>query len=167
MSSQRPRALSWARLGALGTFLRRRNLAERKFGGYGLYRIWFWRIYYRTRWRDTSRRKLICSAESATEAISLALDSLSHALKAMCHTFLACLSRAAGSAIEAISLALHSRPSVWHIALRRCETHSQCVSLAPPRAPLKLSLLHSIVFHMPLSMVLHKTLLLRRCVTRS
>ena len=41
-------------------------------------------------------------------------------VKAMCHTFLSCLSRAAGSAIEAISLALHSRPSVWHIALRRC-----------------------------------------------
>ena len=37
--------------------------------------------------------------------------------KAMCHTFLACLSRAAGSAIEAIFLALHSRSSVWHIAL--------------------------------------------------
>ena len=33
-------------------------------------------------------------------------------LKAMCHTFLACLSRAAGSAIAAISLALHSRASV-------------------------------------------------------
>ena len=40
------------------------------------------------------------------------------AVKAMCHTFLACLSRAAGIAIEAISLALHSRPSVRHIALR-------------------------------------------------
>ena len=40
----------------------------------------------------------------------------------MCHTFLACLSRAGGSAIEAISLALHSRTSVWHIALRRCST---------------------------------------------
>ena len=45
-------------------------------------------------------------------------------IKAMCHTFLACLSRAAGSAIEAISLALHSRPSVWHIALRRGSTSS-------------------------------------------
>ena len=32
--------------------------------------------------------------------------------------------------------------------LRACETRSQCVSLAPSRAPLKLSLLHSIVFHM-------------------
>ena len=31
--------------------------------------------------------------------------------------------------------------------LRRCETYSQCVSLAPPRVPLKLSVLHSIVFH--------------------
>ena len=36
----------------------------------------------------------------------------------------------------------------FEIFLRRCETHSQCVSLAPPRAPLKLFLLHSIVFHM-------------------
>ena len=34
--------------------------------------------------------------------------------------------------------------------LRQCETHSQCVSLAPPREPLKLSLLHSIVFHIAL-----------------
>ena len=32
--------------------------------------------------------------------------------------------------------------------LRACETRSQCVFLAPPRAPLKPSLLHSIVFHM-------------------
>ena len=39
-------------------------------------------------------------------------------VKAMCHTFLACLSCSAGSAIEAISLALHSGASVWHIALR-------------------------------------------------
>ena len=66
-----------------------------------------------------------------------------HALKAMCHAFLACLSRAAGSAIkamchplsvclscsagsaiEAISLALHSGASVWHIALRLSLLHS-------------------------------------------
>ena len=33
---------------------------------------------------------------------------VSHSLMAMCHTFLACLSRAAESAIEAIFLALHS-----------------------------------------------------------
>ena len=33
---------------------------------------------------------------------------VSHSLKAMCHMFLACLSRAAGSAIEAIFFALHS-----------------------------------------------------------
>ena len=39
--------------------------------------------------------------------------------------------------------------------LRRCETYYQCVFLAPPRAPLKLSLLHSIVFHMLLSMRLN------------
>ena len=37
---------------------------------------------------------------------------VAHRLKAMCHTFLACLSRAAGSAIDAIFLALHSRASV-------------------------------------------------------
>ena len=33
-----------------------------------------------------------------------------------------CLSYSAESATKAISLALHSRASVWHIALRRCET---------------------------------------------
>ena len=38
---------------------------------------------------------------------------VSHSLKAMCHTFFACLSRAAGSAIEA--LAFHSRGFPWHI----------------------------------------------------
>ena len=38
---------------------------------------------------------------------------------AMCHTFSVCLSRSAGSAIEAISLELHSEASVWHIASRR------------------------------------------------
>ena len=32
--------------------------------------------------------------------------------------------------------------------LRACETRSQCVCLTPPRAPLKVSFLHSIVFHM-------------------
>ena len=31
--------------------------------------------------------------------------------------------------------------------LRACETRSQCISLAPPRAPLEPSLLHSIVSH--------------------
>ena len=36
---------------------------------------------------------------------------------------------------------------VLPISLRRCETRSQSLSLAPPKAPLKLSLLHSIVFH--------------------
>ena len=36
----------------------------------------------------------------------------------------------------------------WKYSLKRCETHSQFVSLAPLRAPLKLSLLHSIVFQM-------------------
>ena len=48
-------------------------------------------------------------------------------------------------------------PSVISLALRQCETHSQCVSLAPPREPLKLSLLHSIVFHIAL----------RQCETHS
>ena len=37
------------------------------------------------------------------------------------------------------------------IDLGQCEAHPQCVSLAPPREPLKLSLLHSIVFHIALS----------------
>ena len=37
--------------------------------------------------------------------------------------------------------------AVFHMLLRRCETHSQCVSLAPPREPLELSLSHSIMFH--------------------
>ena len=40
---------------------------------------------------------------------------------------------------------------VFHIILRRCETYFQCVSLVPSRAPLKLSLLHFIVFHMLLT----------------
>ena len=35
-----------------------------------------------------------------------------HRLKAMCHTFSVCLSRSAGNAIEAISLALHNKTSV-------------------------------------------------------
>ena len=39
---------------------------------------------------------------------------------------------------------------VFYIVLRQCETHSPCVSLVPPREPLKLSLLHSIVFHIAL-----------------
>ena len=38
-----------------------------------------------------------------------------------------------------------------NLPLRQCETHSLCVSLAPPREPLKLSLLHSIVFHIALN----------------
>ena len=33
----------------------------------------------------------------------------------------------------------------FKVVLRLCVTHSQCVSLIPPGAPLKLSLLHSIV----------------------
>ena len=37
---------------------------------------------------------------------------------------------------------------VFHIVLRACETRSQCVSLALPRALLKPSLLRFIVFHM-------------------
>ena len=40
--------------------------------------------------------------------------------------------------------------AVFHMLLRQCETHSQCVSLAPPREPLKLYFLHSIVFHIAL-----------------
>ena len=42
--------------------------------------------------------------------------------------------------------------------LRACETRSQCVSLAAPRAPLKPSLLHSIVFHMLLTVTNEKFL---------
>ena len=37
-------------------------------------------------------------------------------------------------------------------ALTVCETRSQCVPLAPPRAPLTLSLLHSTVLHMLLTL---------------
>ena len=36
------------------------------------------------------------------------------------------------------------------LSSRQCETRSQCVTLAPPSAPLKLSLLHSIMFHIAL-----------------
>ena len=39
-------------------------------------------------------------------------EDVEPSLKTMCYTFSVCLSRSAGSAIEAISLALHSRPSV-------------------------------------------------------
>ena len=46
-----------------------------------------------------------------------------------------------------------ARERMLSLALRRCETLN--VSLAPPRTSLKLSLSHSIVFHM----------LLRRCET--
>ena len=52
------------------------------------------------------------------------------------------LSRTCGS--------LGGTPSVISLALRRYETYSQCVSLAPPRAPLKLSLSHATVFHIAL-----------------
>ena len=38
--------------------------------------------------------------------------------------------------------------------VRACETRSQCVSFALPKAPLKLSLSNSIVFHMLLSFVI-------------
>ena len=37
----------------------------------------------------------------------------------------------------------------------QCETRSQWVSLAPARAPLKLSLFHSIVFHIVLKGLSH------------
>ena len=37
--------------------------------------------------------------------------------------------------------------------IRQCETHSQCVSLVPLREPLKLSLLHSIVFHIAIKLI--------------
>ena len=42
-------------------------------------------------------------------------------------------------------------PSVISLALRACVTRSQCVSLALPGAPLRPSLLHSIVFHILLT----------------
>ena len=45
-----------------------------------------------------------------------------------------------------------------NLQLIRCETQSQFVSLAPPSAPLKLSLLHSIVFHMLLTTPFHNKL---------
>ena len=51
---------------------------------------------------------LCCFAESATKAISLAPQSVSHALKSMWNTFSVRLPRSAESATEVISLALHS-----------------------------------------------------------
>ena len=74
-------------------------------------------------------------------------ENVFHIVLRQRETHLVCLSCSAESATEALSLALHSVPRVFHLALRRCRTHSQCVSLTLPRAPLKLSLLHSIVFH--------------------
>ena len=56
-----------------------------------------------------------------------------HCLKAM---FSVCLSRSAGSAIEAISLALDSRTSVWHISLMRCvisTLHNWFIFLLSPK----------------------------------
>ena len=86
-------------------------------------------------------------------AISLALiaaRSVFHLTLRACETL--------RSAREIASVALSAErerhtENVFHIVfiLRRCETHSQCVSLAPPREPLKLSLLHSIVFHIALN----------------
>ena len=43
---------------------------------------------------------------------------------------------------------LYLVPSMYNISM--CVTRSQCVSLAPPGAPLKLSFLHSIVWHITL-----------------
>ena len=43
-------------------------------------------------------------------------------LKAMWNTLSVCLSCSAESATKALSLALHSVPRVFHLALRRCET---------------------------------------------
>ena len=42
--------------------------------------------------------------------------------------------------------------SVLSLPLRACESRSQCVSFTPLWAPLKLSLFHSIVFHMLLKL---------------
>ena len=54
-------------------------------------------------------------------------------------------------AIDTPSVAQCSQPNS---TLTRCESHSQCVSLTPPKVPLKLSLLHSIVYHIVLNLKL-------------
>ena len=46
---------------------------------------------------------------------------------------------------------LNFRPHKQVAPLRQCEIHSQCVSFAPPREPLELSLLPVIVFHIALN----------------
>ena len=63
---------------------------------------------HRLWWCEAYSQYVSRSAESATEAISLALHSVSHALKLMWDTFSVCLALSAEKAIEAISLALHS-----------------------------------------------------------
>ena len=62
---------------------------------------------HETLWRAREITSVRLSAEQEGHT-----KCVSRCLKAMCHTFLACLSRAVGSAIEAIFLALHSRASV-------------------------------------------------------
>ena len=97
---------------------------------------------------ETNPVCLSCSAESATEAISLALHSVPHVFYLVlrrCETYSQYGSLASARAPLKLSF-LHS--IVFQMLLRACETRSQCVSLAPPRAPLKPSLLHPIVFHM-------------------
>ena len=61
---------------------------------------------FKTMWNTFS----VCLSRSVESVVESALHNVSH-----CHKFSVCLSRSAGSAIEAISLALHSRTSVWHI----------------------------------------------------
>ena len=97
-----------------------------------------------THWECVSHKHIRCSAESATEAISLALHSIPHVFHLAlrrCETL--------WSAREIAPMAV-SAEQARHIALRQCETHSPCVSFTPPRAPLKQSLLHFIVFHIAL-----------------
>ena len=76
----------------------------------------------KARWN--TRGTLSSARERASVALSAEQERhtkcVSLCLKTMWNTFSVCLFHSAESATKAISLALHSRPSVWHIALRQC-----------------------------------------------
>ena len=103
---------------------------------------------------NTFGMSLLLHREHHWSSLSLSL-SLSHSI--VFHVFHLTLRRGSTSSLShflelygAASVAPMWFPIVLSLLLRQCETHSQCASLAPPREPLKLSLLHSIVFHIAL-----------------
>ena len=83
---------------------------------------------------------LSCSAESATEAISLALsctERLFHIALRRCETLWS--AREVASIAPSAEQARHA-DNVFHIALRRCETHPVCFSCSAESATEAISL---------------------------